>query len=78
MPDPVATTKLAMEQRIFGVAALVPIFGAPHRVHEVLNRKGPFTLRMIWQLHKQLGVPAESLIRPPEEKVAAQAVEVVT
>jgi HTH-type transcriptional regulator / antitoxin HigA len=41
------------------------------RPYEVLNRKRALSLRMIWRLHKQLGIPAESLIRPPEEKVAA-------
>ena len=62
---------LAMEQRGLGVKDLVPLIGPANRVYEVLNRKRALSLRMIWRLHKQLGIPAESLIRPPEEKVAA-------
>ena len=36
--------------------------GKPERVHEVLNRKRPLSLKMIRRLHKGLGIPAESLI----------------
>ena len=34
---------------------------------EILNRKRSLTLKMIWRLHEQLGIPAESLIKqtPP-------------
>jgi antitoxin component HigA of HigAB toxin-antitoxin module len=28
------------------------------------------TLRMIWQLHKGLGIPAESLIKAPKPRAA--------
>jgi HTH-type transcriptional regulator / antitoxin HigA len=60
-----------MEQCGLGVRDLVSIIGAANRVYEVLNHKRPLTLRMIWRLHKQLGIPAESLIRPTQENVAA-------
>jgi HTH-type transcriptional regulator/antitoxin HigA len=40
------------------------MIGQVNRVYEVLNRKRPLTLRMIWNLHKGLGIPAEILIRP--------------
>lgn len=71
LPDPVEAIKFSMEQRGLGVKDLVPLIGPSNRVYEVLNRKRALSLRMIWRLHKQLGIPAESLIRPPEEKVAA-------
>lgn len=71
LPDPVEAIKFAMEQRGLAVKDLVPLIGPANRVYEVLNRKRALSLRMIWRLHKQLGIPAESLIRPPEEKVAA-------
>jgi HTH-type transcriptional regulator/antitoxin HigA len=71
LPDPVEAIKFAMEQRGLGVKDLVPLIGPANRVYEVLNRKRALSLRMIWRLHKQLGIPAESLIRPPGEKVAA-------
>ena len=71
LPDPVEAIKFAMEQRGLSVKDLVPMIGAPNRVYEVLNRKRPLSLKMIWRLHKNLGIPAESLIRPMEESVAA-------
>ena len=70
LPDPVEAIKFAMEQRGLSVKDLVPMIGAPNRVYEVLNRKRPLSLKMIWRLHKNLGIPAESLIRPMEESVA--------
>ena len=71
LPDPVEAIKFAMEQRGLSVKDLVPMIGAPNRIYEVLNRKRPLSLKMIWRLHKHLGIPAESLIRPPEEVMAA-------
>lgn len=71
LPDPIEAIKFTMEQRGLAVKDLVPIIGAANRVYEVLNHKRPLTLRMIWRLHKHLGIPAESLIRPAQEKVAA-------
>ncbi len=29
--------------------------------------QAPLTLKMIWKLHQRLGIPAESLIKPPDE-----------
>jgi HTH-type transcriptional regulator/antitoxin HigA len=40
-------------------------------VYEVLNRKRPLTMKMAWRLHSELGIPAESLIRPPADSRAA-------
>ena len=71
LPDPVEAIKFAMEQRGLSVKDLVPMIGATNRIYEVLNRKRPLSLKMIWRLHKNLGIPAESLIRPMEESVAA-------
>jgi HTH-type transcriptional regulator / antitoxin HigA len=63
LPDPVEAIKFAMEQRSLTVKDLVPYIGQPNRVYEVLNRKRPLTMAMVWKLHKGLGIPAESLIR---------------
>ena len=71
LPDPIEAIKFAMEQRGLSVKDLVPMIGAPNRIYEALNRKRPLSLKMIWRLHKNLGIPAESLIRPMEESVAA-------
>ena len=71
LPDPVAAITFVMEQRRLSVKDLEPMLGRPNRVYEVLNRKRPLTLKMIWRLHKGLGIPAESLIRPSEDSQAA-------
>ena len=71
LPDPVEAIKFVMEQRGLTVKDLEPMIGRPNRVYEVLNRKRPLTLRMIWRLHKGLGIPAESLIKQPENFHAA-------
>ena len=50
---------------------LVPVIGRLNRVYEILNRKRPLTLNMIWKLHEKLGIPAECLIQPPKMNIAA-------
>jgi HTH-type transcriptional regulator / antitoxin HigA len=64
LPDPVAAIRLVMEQHNLTVKDLVPFIGRANRVYEVLNHKRPLTMAMAWKLHKGLGIPAESLIRP--------------
>ncbi len=65
LPDPVEAIKFRMEQSGLTPKDLVPMIGKINRVYEILNRKRPLTLPMIRRLHTQLGIPAESLIRPP-------------
>jgi HTH-type transcriptional regulator/antitoxin HigA len=71
LPDPVEAIKFAMDQQGLSVKDLEPVLGRSNRVYEVLNRKRPLTLKMIWRLHQQLGIPAECLIRPPQQSEAA-------
>ena len=63
LPDPIAAIRYHMEQNGLAPKDLVPYIGSRSRVYEVLNRKRPLSLRMIWQLHQGLGIPAESLIK---------------
>ena len=70
LPDPVAAIKFVMEQRGLTVKDLEPMIGHSNRVYEILNHKRPLTLKMIWNLHQGLGIPAESLIRPSNPKAA--------
>lgn len=64
LPDPVEAIKFRMEQGGLTPKDLEPMIGKRNRVYEVLNRKRGLTLPMIWRLHTELGIPAESLIRP--------------
>lgn len=64
LPDPVEAIKFEMERKGLTPKDLVPMIGRANRVYEVLGRRRPLTLGMIRRLHEQLGIPAESLIRP--------------
>lgn len=61
-PDPIEAIRFRMEQGGLTVKDLVPSIGRPNRVYEVLNRKRGLTIDMIRKLHRNLGIPAESLI----------------
>jgi HTH-type transcriptional regulator/antitoxin HigA len=71
LPDPVEAIKFHMDQMGLTPKDLEPAIGRLNRVYEVLNYKRPLTLKMIWRLHSTLGIPAESLIKQPEETRAA-------
>lgn len=71
LPDPVEAIKFRMEQAGLTPKDLVPFIGRLNRVYEILNRKRPLTLNMIWKLHQKLGIPAECLIQPPKLLLAA-------
>jgi HTH-type transcriptional regulator / antitoxin HigA len=64
LPDPVEAIKFEMEQKGLTVKDLEPMIGKSNRVYEILNRKRSLTLKMIWKLHQQLGIPTDSLIKP--------------
>jgi len=72
LPDPVEAIKFVMEQRGLTVKDLEPMIGHSNRVYEILNHKRPLTLKMIWNLHQGLGIPAECLIkqRPGKPRAA--------
>lgn len=64
LPDPVEAIKFEMEQKGLTVKDLEPMIGKSNRVYEILNYKRALTLKMIWKLNRELGIPAESLIKP--------------
>ena len=71
LPDPVEAIKFQMDQKGLTPKDLEPMIGRLNRDYETLNHKRPLTLKMIWKLHLGLGIPAESLIRQPNEVRAA-------
>ncbi|MBK9446300.1 MAG: transcriptional regulator [Betaproteobacteria bacterium] len=71
LPDPIDAIKFRMDQAGLTPKDLVPFIGRLNRVYEILNRKRPLTLTMIWKLHQKLGIPAECLIQPPKLPLAA-------
>jgi HTH-type transcriptional regulator / antitoxin HigA len=70
LPDPIEAIKFHMEQKGLGASDLIPFIGGRNRVHEILSRKRPLTLRMIRRLHEGLGIPAESLIKGNQKAAA--------
>lgn len=70
LPDPVSAIKHHMDQSGLRPRDLIPFIGSRNRVSEILNRKRPLTLKMIWRLHEGLGIPAESLIKPGHDQAA--------
>jgi len=69
LPDPVEAIKFEMERKGLTAKDLEPMIGKRNRVYEILNHKRTLTLKMIWNLHEGLGIPAESLIKPPRVQV---------
>ena len=67
LPDPIEAIKFRMDQAGLRPKDLQPMIGGLNRVYEILNRKRPLTLKMIWKLHSMLGIPAESLIQQSGE-----------
>ena len=65
-PDAVEAIKFRMEQQGLTARDLEPMIGSRGRVSEVLNRKRPLSMAMVWRLHQGLGIAAETLIRPPK------------
>ncbi|MCT4560677.1 MAG: transcriptional regulator [Crocinitomicaceae bacterium] len=61
-PDPVEAIKFRMEQLNLKRTDMTPFFGTRGRVSEILNRQRSLTLAMIKKLHKDFGIPAESLL----------------
>jgi HTH-type transcriptional regulator/antitoxin HigA len=56
-----------MKQKGLMVKDPRPMIGHSNCVYEILNRKCPLMLKMIWRLRKGLEIPAENLIRQEEE-----------
>ncbi len=61
-PDPIEAIKFRMEQIGMKRIDLTKFFGTRRIVSEIFNRKRELTLAMIKKLHKEFGIPAESLI----------------
>src|SRR5688500_13782191 len=71
MPDAVEAIKFRMEQSRMTPKDLVPMIGRINRVYEILSRRRPLTLEMIRRLHRELDIPAESLIKQSDKRRAA-------
>jgi len=76
--DPIEAIRYCMEQRGYTQRDLAMLFHSRSRASEILNRKRPLTLDMVWRLYREWGIPAENLVRPyhldnPDRAEAAAA-----
>ncbi len=63
-PDPVETIREWMALRGLRQSDLAALLGSKSRASEVLNRKRPLTMEMVFKLSRDWGIPAEALIAP--------------
>jgi len=61
-PDPLAAIQFRMDQLGLTRKDLEPLLGSRGRVSEVLNGRRALSLQMIRRLHRDLGIPLESLV----------------
>jgi HTH-type transcriptional regulator / antitoxin HigA len=62
VPDPVEAIRYFLESRQLSRKELAEILGTESRVSEILHYKRGLSLKMIRNLHDELGIPAEILI----------------
>jgi HTH-type transcriptional regulator/antitoxin HigA len=73
VPDATEAIRHAMQMQERTQADLGRLLGSRQRASEILSGKRSLTMRMAWKLHKEWGIPAEILIKPPAStSVAAE------
>jgi HTH-type transcriptional regulator/antitoxin HigA len=63
LPDPVEAIKFRMDQENLRQSDLIPLIGSRSKVSEILSGKARLSLKMIRNIHRQLGISAEVLLR---------------
>ena len=71
-PDPIEAIRFRMEQKGLRPTDMTPYFGTISRFYEVMTGSRNLTLAMIRKLNRNLGIPAEVLIREPKSQAAAE------
>ena len=66
MPTPLAAIRFRMDQAGLRPTDLIPLIGSASKVSEVLSGRRGLSLRMIRNLVKCLGIPAEALLEVPK------------
>ncbi len=61
-PDPASAIRFRMDQMGLTRRDLEPLLGSRGRVSEILNGRRPLSIGMIRRLHRELGIPVESLL----------------
>jgi HTH-type transcriptional regulator / antitoxin HigA len=64
-PDAIDAIRYGMETGGYSQADLGRLLGSRQRASDILTGKRLLTMRMVWRLHREWGIPAEALIAPP-------------
>jgi len=64
-PNTIDAIRYGMEIGSFTQADLGRLLGSRQRASDILAGKRTLTMGMAWRLHREWGIPAESLIAPP-------------
>jgi len=67
-PEAIDAIRYRMEMGGYTQGDLGRLLGSRQRASDILTRKRPLTMRMVWKLHHEWGIPAEALIAPPRAR----------
>ena len=70
-PDPVEAIRFRMETGGYSQADLGRLLGSRQRASDILKRRRPLTLSMVWKLSRKWEIPAEALVRPSNGRARA-------
>jgi HTH-type transcriptional regulator/antitoxin HigA len=67
-PEGIDAIRYRMEAGGYSQADLGRLLGSRQRASDILTRKRPLTVKMVWKLHREWNIPAEALIAPPRTR----------
>jgi HTH-type transcriptional regulator/antitoxin HigA len=65
-PDAIDAIRYRMETSGQTQADLGRLLGSRQRASDILTGKRSLTMKMVWKLNREWGIPAEALIAPPK------------
>jgi HTH-type transcriptional regulator/antitoxin HigA len=69
--DPIDAIRYRMETAGYSPADLARLLGSRPRASEILNRRRPLTMKMVYKLDKEWKIPAAALVAPYRLRTAA-------
>ena len=69
--DPIDAIRYRMEAAGYSPADLARLLGSRPRASEILNRRRPLTMKMVYKLNKEWKIPAGALVAPYRLRSAA-------
>jgi HTH-type transcriptional regulator / antitoxin HigA len=72
-PEAIDAIRYRMETGGYTQADLGRLLGSRQRASDILTKKRPLTMTMVWKLHHEWGIPAEALLTPPRTRARRSA-----